>query len=136
MLRQLKLKLNHIDGGGPTLSGVVSTNFQTVMLSRFAFKDSKLQYNICNQERAPKHKPIGGRHQWAKHRGAPEAIKKAGSLWRWNRKARVVTQPLSKPLGSAASGLHAHIGGGGPSRSALSILVGPSLPGPTSIYQK
>lgn len=73
--RLLKLKWCHIDREVTPFQVLsVRANFLRMeMLSHFALKDCKLQYNsslnVSNQELAPKHKPIVGWHQSVMHWG-------------------------------------------------------------------
>lgn len=91
--RLLNLRRHHIDREVTPFQVLsVRANLRMEMLSHFAVKDCKLQYdsslNVSNQELAPKHKPIAGWHQPVMHWGEWEEIK--------NRKVfgRRFTQPV------------------------------------------
>lgn len=72
-------------------------NLRMVMLSHFALKDCKLQYNsslnVSNQELTPKHKPIRGGHQSGMHWREREKIKNGKECGR-----RFTTHVLSLSL--------------------------------------
>lgn len=101
--RLLKLKWCHIDREVTPFQVLsVEANFRMVMLSQFAPKDSKLQYNsslnVSNQRLATKHKPIRGWHQSVMHWGEREAMKNRTSVWTYICEACVITQPVSAAI--------------------------------------